>query len=116
MLHTPSSHVKFHVVKLRTRADYAYGDAGSPPKIPGGATLDFEVELISWKSVKDIAGGWVGGWGEGGGSDVWMTSPLRFSAHLFFLAKQPSTQPTKNLIQPIFNPPPRRRRRHQDHS
>ena len=38
------------------RADYAYGDAGSPPKIPGGATLDFEVELLSWKSVKDVAG------------------------------------------------------------
>ena len=38
------------------RADYAYGDSGSPPKIPGGATLDFEVELLSWKSVKDIAG------------------------------------------------------------
>lgn len=41
---------------LTCRADYAYGDAGSPPKIPGGATLDFEVELLSWKSVKDIAG------------------------------------------------------------
>ncbi|KAI8470001.1 MAG: hypothetical protein J3K34DRAFT_421882 [Monoraphidium minutum] len=41
---------------LTCRADYAYGDSGSPPKIPGGATLDFEVELLSWKSVKDIAG------------------------------------------------------------
>lgn len=33
---------------LTCRADYAYGDAGSPPKIPGGATLCFEVELLSW--------------------------------------------------------------------
>jgi len=30
---------------LRLRSDYAYGDRGSPPKIPGGATLDFDVEL-----------------------------------------------------------------------
>jgi len=34
---------------LRCRSDYAYGDSGSPPKIPGGATLNFEVELFSWK-------------------------------------------------------------------
>jgi len=34
---------------LRCTSDYAYGDTGSPPKIPGGATLNFEVELFSWK-------------------------------------------------------------------
>jgi len=34
---------------LRCSSDYAYGDQGSPPTIPGGATLNFEVELFSWK-------------------------------------------------------------------
>jgi peptidylprolyl isomerase len=34
---------------LTVRADYGYGDNGSPPTIPGGAVLDFEVELISFK-------------------------------------------------------------------
>merc|ERR1712217_539988 len=34
---------------LRCTSDYGYGDHGSPPKIPGGATLNFEVELLDWK-------------------------------------------------------------------
>lgn len=39
-------------MKLGEKADlvitskYAYGPIGSPPKIPGGATLIFTVELI----------------------------------------------------------------------
>ena len=38
--------------ELFCRADYAYGEGGSPPKIPGGATLKFEVELLSWAEAK----------------------------------------------------------------
>jgi len=34
---------------LVCKAEYAYGESGSPPKIPGGATLVFEVELFDWK-------------------------------------------------------------------
>lgn len=39
-------------MKLGEKADlviqskYGYGDMGSPPKIPGGATLIFTVELL----------------------------------------------------------------------
>jgi len=42
---------------LRARSDYAYGDDGSPPTIPGGASLDFEVELFSWdeRDPEDMA-------------------------------------------------------------
>jgi len=33
---------------LTIRSDYGYGDTGSPPKIPGKATLKFEVELLNF--------------------------------------------------------------------
>jgi len=34
---------------LRIRSDYGYGKKGSPPKIPGDADLNFEVELFGFK-------------------------------------------------------------------
>lgn len=45
--------------KLTIPADLGYGDQGSPPKIPGGAALVFDVELVEvvGKTAADGAGG-----------------------------------------------------------
>jgi len=42
---------------FRMASDYGYGASGSPPKIPGDADLEFDIELLNWNSKEDITAG-----------------------------------------------------------
>merc|ERR1712137_1518233 len=45
---------KGEIAKFTLSPEFAYGEAGSPPKIPENATLVFEVEMLSWTSMDDL--------------------------------------------------------------
>eukprot|EP01126_Amoeba_proteus_P054794 TRINITY_DN6763_c0_g1_i19.p1 TRINITY_DN6763_c0_g1~~TRINITY_DN6763_c0_g1_i19.p1 ORF type:complete len:383 (-),score=96.80 TRINITY_DN6763_c0_g1_i19:425-1573(-) len=45
---------KGEICKVTLKPEYAYGAPGSPPVIPPNATLQFEIELITFNEEKDI--------------------------------------------------------------
>ncbi|CAE7716879.1 FKBP62 [Symbiodinium pilosum] len=45
---------KGEVAKFTIAPEHAYGDTGSPPKIPAKATLIFEVELLDFTNKEDL--------------------------------------------------------------
>jgi len=45
---------KGELAKFTLAPEYAYGEQGSPPKIPANATLVFEIELFRWVSKSDL--------------------------------------------------------------
>jgi len=47
---------KGEAAKFTLAPEFAYGESGSPPKIPSNATLVFEVELLGWASKDDLFG------------------------------------------------------------
>jgi len=55
--------------KLTIPSKLAYGDAGQAPKIPGKATLVFEIELLSVGDNAPADAGADGGGKDGGGKD-----------------------------------------------
>ena len=42
------------IAKFTICAEKAYGASGSPPKIPANASLDFEIELLSFLDREDV--------------------------------------------------------------
>jgi len=40
---------------ITCKPEYAFGEQGLPGKVPGGATVEYEVELSDWNAVHDVA-------------------------------------------------------------